>query len=102
MTDPCRGRDREIVENSSAPALEDDRAVALQSLHRRIVLVTPVRAALGLVWLAAAWAAGARPDVALLAFFVGCFATAAVLIADPRSRLAERVEPEEAPAGSTL
>jgi hypothetical protein len=76
--------------------------VHLQSLRDRTLLVTPVRLGLGFVWAAVAELAGADGGPAWLAFFVGAFLTAAVLIADPRSRLAELKDPLEAPPGSEV
>lgn len=64
--------------------------------------MTPVRLGLGLVWAVAALAAGADAGPVWLGFFVAAFLTAAVLIADPRSRLAELKEPAEAPAGAEV
>ena len=72
----------------------------LQSLRDRLVLVTPVRLALGVVWVVAAWLAGAPGHVALLAGTVGCFGTAAALAGDPRTRIARRREPVDAPPGA--
>lgn len=74
----------------------------LQSLRDRTLLVTPVRLGLGLVWAVVAQPAGADAGPAWLAFFVAVFLTAAVLIADPRSRLAELKDPVEAPPGAEI
>ncbi len=74
----------------------------LQSLRERTVLVTPVRLGLGVVWVVVAQVAGAERGPAWLAFFLAAFLTAAVLIADPRSRLAELKEPVVAPPGAEV
>ena len=74
----------------------------LQSIRDRTLLVTPVRLGLGLVWAVVAQPAGADAGPAWLAFFVAVFLTAAVLIADPRSRLAELKDPVEAPPGAEV
>jgi hypothetical protein len=57
---------------------------------------------LGVVWLVAARLAGAESNPAVLAFFMAAFLTAAVLVADPRARLAELREPVEAPPGAAV
>ena len=76
--------------------------VRLQSLRERTLLVTPVRVVLGVVWVVVAQVAGADSGPAWTAFFLAAFLTAGVLIADPRSRLAELKEPVEAPAGAQV
>jgi hypothetical protein len=76
--------------------------VRLQSLRERTLLVTPVRVGLGLAWVAVSGVAGADAGAAWLAFFLAAFLTAGVLIADPRSRLAELKEPVDAPAGAEV
>jgi hypothetical protein len=71
--------------------------VTVHSLRERALLVTPIRLALGLLWLAAARAAGAPPDGATLAFVGGAFFIAFLLLNDPRSRFLRRDDPVELP-----
>ncbi len=71
--------------------------MTLHSVRERALLVTPVRLALGLVWLAAATAAGAPGTGAVLAFAGGAFVTVFSLFNDPRARLVRRPPPQQAP-----
>ena len=59
----------------------------LQSIRRRAVLVIPIRAGLGIVWLVAAIVAGAGAQPALIGFVIGALGCAFALLNDPRSRL---------------
>jgi hypothetical protein len=55
-----------------------------------MLLVIPIRVALGVVWLAAARLAGAAATPALLAFAGGIFGVTFALLNDPRSRFRRR------------
>lgn len=59
----------------------------VQSLRLRLLLVGPLRLALGAVWLVAGRAAGVRSgDAALLLFLAGAFGAAFLIWNDPRAR----------------
>jgi hypothetical protein len=69
--------------------------VRVESVRLRLLLVAPLRLALGIAWLGAARAVGGSSHAALLAFAAGAFAIAFLVPNDPRARLRR---PPEAPA----
>ncbi|MGZ4292031.1 MAG: hypothetical protein ACXVQQ_05500 [Gaiellaceae bacterium] len=71
--------------------------MTLHSLRDRALLVTPVRIALGVVWLVAARIAGAPPTGAVLAFGGGAFVIVFTLFNDPRARFLRSGDPKPAP-----
>jgi hypothetical protein len=75
----------------------------LHSLRARMLLIAPVRLALGAAWLIVARAAGSGATPALLAFVVGAFGITFLAFTDPRARFARAdVEPLPAPPGVVL
>jgi hypothetical protein len=76
--------------------------MTLHSLRDRALFVTPIRVALGLVWLVAARIAGAPETGALLAFAGGVFLIVFTLFNDPRSRFLRRGEARDAPADASV
>ena len=60
--------------------------MTVESLRLRLLLVAPLRLALSVVWLVAAWAAGAPGGSAYLAFVAGVFASMLLVTNDPRAR----------------
>ena len=60
--------------------------MTVESIRLRLLLVAPLRLLLGIVFLAAARAAGGTGTATLLAFAVGAFATAFLVSNDPRAR----------------
>ena len=77
-------------------------AVTLHSLRDRALYVTPIRVALGVLWLGAARIAGAPGTGAVLAFAGGAFVIVFTLFNDPRSRFLHRGDPEAAPADASV
>jgi hypothetical protein len=71
--------------------------MTLHSLRDRAIYVTPIRVALGAVWLVAARIAGSPATGAVLAFAGGAFVIVFTLFNDPRSRFLTRAEAKEAP-----
>jgi hypothetical protein len=70
----------------------------LHSYRERVLLVIPIRFALGAVWFVAARLAGLAASSALLAFASGALVVTFVLLNDPRSRfLGRNMEPVAAP-----
>ena len=69
----------------------------LHSLRDRALYVTPIRIALGVLWLGAARIAGAPGTGAVLAFAGGVFLIVFTLFNDPRSRFLRRGDPKAAP-----
>ena len=76
--------------------------MTVHSLRDRALFVTPIRLALGAVWLAAALLGAAPRTGALLAFAGGGLVTVFVLANDPRVRFLPRREPQPAPAGASV
>jgi len=76
--------------------------VTLHSLRDRALYVTPIRIGLGVVWLAAARAAGAPATGAALAFAGGALVTVITLFNDPRAAFLPRQEPLPAPADARV
>ena len=76
--------------------------MTLHSLRDRALFVTPIRVALGLVWLVAARIAGGPETGALLAFAGGVFLIVFTLFNDPRSRFLRRGEARDAPADASV
>jgi hypothetical protein len=76
--------------------------MTLHSLRDRALFVTPIRVALGVVWLAAARIVGAPGTGALLAFAGGVFLIVFTLFNDPRSRFLRRGEARDAPADASV
>jgi hypothetical protein len=75
----------------------------VESLRLRLLLVGPLRLVLGIVWLAAARAAGATGGSTLLAFAGGAFVTAFLVGNDPRARFRRASgEPAELPADARV
>ena len=72
--------------------------MTLHSLRDRALYVTPIRLALGAVWLVAARIAGAPATGGVLAFAGGAFVIVFTLFNDPRSRFLRRGEARPAPA----
>jgi hypothetical protein len=72
--------------------------MTLHSLRDRALYVTPIRVALGVVWLLASRLAGTPGTGALLAFAGGAFLIVFTLFNDPRSRFLRRGEAKDAPA----
>ena len=83
---PARAHGRDVA----APP-----APRLWRLRERLVLVAPIRFALGAICTLLAWAAGARGSVAAVAFALGCAGLALVALSDRRSVLLGR--PRRAP-----
>jgi hypothetical protein len=61
--------------------------VTVESVRLRLLLVTPLRLVLGIVFLGAARAVGGASGATLVAFAVGAFAMAFLVPNDPRARL---------------
>src|SRR5437763_2145634 len=70
----------------------------LQSMWLRAATITPIRLVLGVAWLLAAMAAGARTGPALVAWLLGAFGLAFAALNDPRARLLHR-DPDPLPEG---
>jgi len=70
----------------------------LHSYRERMLLVIPIRFALGAAWFVAARLAGLAATSAMLAFVSGALVVTFVLLNDPRSRFLNRnVDPADAP-----
>jgi hypothetical protein len=77
--------------------------VTVESVRLRLLLVAPLRLALGIVWLGAARAVGGSSSGTLLAFAAGAFALAFLVPNDPRTRFRRVVgEPAELPADAAV
>ena len=77
--------------------------MTVESIRLRLLLVGPLRLALSVVWLAAAYAAGGSSRAMLVAFAVGAFAMAFLVPNDPRARFRRASgEPAELPADATV
>lgn len=76
--------------------------MTLHSLRDRALYVTPIRVALGGLWLGAARLAGAPSTGAVLAFAGGAFVTCFTLFNDPRSRFLRRGEAKAAPTDASV
>jgi hypothetical protein len=76
--------------------------MTLHSLRDRALFVTPIRVALGVLWLTAARIVGAPGTGALLAFAGGVFLIVFTLFNDPRSRFLRRGEARDAPADASV
>jgi hypothetical protein len=76
--------------------------MTLHSLRDRALYVTPIRIALGALWLGAARLAGAPSTGAVLAFAGGVFVIVFTLFNDPRSRFLRRGEAQEAPTDASV
>ena len=89
------------VESGARPT--DDVApepLKLWRLVDRLVLVAPIRFALGAVCTLLAWAAGARGAVAALSFALGCVGLAVVALSDRRAVFLGRPEHVPVPDGA--
>ena len=79
------------------------RSVTVESIRLRLLLVGPLRLALSMVWLGAAYAVGGSSRGMLLAFGAGAFGMAFLLPNDPRARFRPAsAEPTELPADATV
>jgi len=77
--------------------------VTVESIRLRLLLVAPLRLVLGVVFLAAARAAGGAVGATLLAFAAGAFAMAFLVPNDPRARFRGGPgEPAELPADASV
>jgi hypothetical protein len=76
--------------------------LTLHSLRERALLVAPIRVLLGIVWIAAAVAAGAGRGQSLLAAASAAFVLVFVAFNDPRSRFRRSKEPAAAPADAQV
>jgi hypothetical protein len=77
--------------------------VTVESIRLRLLLVAPLRLLLGIVFLAAARAAGGGVGPTLLAFAAGAFAMAFLVPNDPRARFrGTPSEPAELPADASV
>jgi hypothetical protein len=77
--------------------------VRVESVRLRLLLIGPLRLALGIAWLLAARAAGGSTGAALLAFAAGAFAMAFVVPNDPRARFRRAsAEPAQLPADASV
>jgi hypothetical protein len=77
--------------------------VTVESIRLRLLLIAPLRLALGIVFLAAARAAGGRPGPTLIAFAAGAFAMVFLVPNDPRARFRRTTsEPAELPADASV
>jgi hypothetical protein len=75
----------------------------VESVRLRLLLIGPLRLALGIVWLGAARAVGGSGSAALLAFAAGAFAMAFLVWNDPRARFRHAPSrPEALPAGANV
>jgi hypothetical protein len=78
-------------------------AMLVESLRLRLLLVAPLRLLLGVVWLAAALAAGGGSAGTLVAFAAGAFAMAFLVLNDPRARFRRAPgEPAALPADASV
>lgn len=79
------------------------RRVTVESIRLRLLLVGPLRLALSVAWLGAAYAAGGRSEALLLAFAAGAFGIAFLVPNDPRARFrGTPAEPAELPADARV
>jgi hypothetical protein len=77
--------------------------VTVESVRLRLMLIAPLRLVLGIVFLAAARAAGGATGATFLAFAGGAFAMVFLVPNDPRARFWGRPsEPAELPADATV
>jgi hypothetical protein len=77
--------------------------VTVESIRLRLLLVGPLRRALGVAWLLAARAVGGSSAGTLLAFAAGAFALAFLVPNDPRARFRRAArEPAELPADARV
>jgi hypothetical protein len=77
--------------------------VSVESVRLRLLLIGPLRLALGIVWLLAARAAGGSTGGMLLAFAAGAFAIAFLVPNDPRARFRRASgEPAQLPADASI
>jgi hypothetical protein len=77
--------------------------VSVESVRLRLLLVAPLRLALGVAWLLAARAAGGVTGGTLLAFAAGAFAMAFLVPNDPRARFRQTAgEPAQLPADASV
>jgi hypothetical protein len=77
--------------------------VTVESIRLRLLLIAPLRLALGGAWLAAARAVGGSSHAALLAFAAGAVVIAFLVPNDPRARFRRaRGEPAELPADASV
>src|SRR5690348_3580150 len=75
----------------------------VESIRLRLLLIGPLRLVLAGVWLGAARAAGGSPDAMLVAFAVGAFTLAFLVLNDPRARFRPSSgEPGELPADAAV
>lgn len=77
--------------------------MTVESLRLRLLLIAPLRLALGGLWVVLARADGARPGATMIAFIAGAFASAFLITNDPLGRF--RKTPEKAaelPADATV
>src|SRR4051794_16323073 len=71
--------------------------MTLHSLRERALLVAPIRLLLGIVWIAAAVAAGAGRGQSLFAAASAAFVIVFVAFNDPRARFRRSTDPVPAP-----
>jgi hypothetical protein len=77
--------------------------MSVDSVRLRLLLIGPIRLALGVAWLLAAGAAGGSTDGTLLAFAAGAFATAFLVLNDPRARFrGASGDPAQLPADASV
>ena len=77
--------------------------MTVESVRLRLLLVAPLRLLLGIVFLAAARAAGGATGATFLAFAAGAFAMAFLVPNDPRARLRRApAEPADLPADARV
>ena len=77
--------------------------MTVESVRLRLLLVAPLRLLLGIVFLAAARAAGGATGSTFLAFAAGAFAMAFLVPNDPRARFRGAPgEPAELPANASV
>jgi hypothetical protein len=77
--------------------------MSVDSVRLGLLLIGPIRLALGTAWLLAAGAAGGSTGGTLLAFAAGAFAMAFLVTNDPRARFRRAArEPAQLPAEADL
>jgi hypothetical protein len=75
----------------------------VESIRLRLVLIAPLRLALGIVWVVLARVDGARSGAALIAFIAGAFASAFLVTNDPLGRFRKTPgRAAELPADATV
>lgn len=75
----------------------------VESIRLRLVLIAPLRLALGIVWVVLARVDGARSGATLIAFIAGAFASAFLVTNDPLGRFKKTPDrAAELPADATV